>query len=214
MGIAERKQREKQKRINDILDAAESVFFSENGLSASMEDVAAQAEVSKGTLYLHFKNKESLYLGIGSRANKVAQEYLQKGISRAELGIDQVLEATKSYREFAQKYPHYFKLKSFSDDVANRSLDRDSDDPLLNECIESGMSCGRALAEAIERGIQDGSIRSDIDPMTTTLLIWSQSNGVIKLLQSNSKKIIERLELKPDALFSAFQELIRTSLAA
>ncbi len=214
MSIAERKTREKQKRINAILDAAEEVFFGGDGLTASMDEVASLAEVSKGTLYLYFKNKESLYLGIGVRANKVALDYLQIGINRGEKGIDKVLEAVKSYNEFARKYPHYFRLKSFSDEIANRPFREGSDDPQMDLCMESGMACGRALAGAIESGILDGTIRSDIDPMTTTLLIWSQSNGVIKLIESKGMHLKERMGIDPDKLFEAFQKFVHRSIAA
>lgn len=214
MSIAERKTREKQRRVNDILDAAEEVFFGKNGLNASMADVATLAEVSKGTLYLYFKNKESLYLGIGVRANKVAVEFLQKGINRGERGIEKVMGAINGYHEFAREYPHYFRLKSFSDEIANRTFREGSSDPQMDLCMESGMACARALAGAIECGIQDGSIRSSVDPMTTTLLIWSQSNGVIKLIESKGMHLEERLGIDPDHLFKAFQEFVHRSIAA
>ena len=84
----------------------------------------------------------------------------------------------------------------------------------MDMCMESGMACGRALAGAIESGIQDGSIRSDIDPMTTTLLIWSQSNGVIKLIESKGMQLEERLGINPDKLLAAFQEFVHRSIAA
>ena len=60
MGIAERKEREKEHRRNTILDAAEEVFFSKGINLATMDEVAERAELSKGTLYLYFKNKEEL----------------------------------------------------------------------------------------------------------------------------------------------------------
>jgi TetR/AcrR family transcriptional regulator len=214
MSIAERKTREKQRRVNAILDAAEEVFFGDDGMSASMDEVANLAEVSKGTLYLYFKNKESLFLGIGVRANKVAVEFLQMGIDRGDRGIEKVLEAVSAYHEFSVKYPHYFRLKSLSDEITNRPFRDGSDDPQMDMCMESGMACGRALAGAIEDGIKDGSIRSDIDPMITTLLIWSQSNGVIKLIESKGMHLKDRLGIDPDNLFKAFQKFVYRSIAA
>jgi TetR/AcrR family transcriptional regulator len=40
MGIAERKERERQQRRNDIIDAAERIFFSRGSAVASMDEVA------------------------------------------------------------------------------------------------------------------------------------------------------------------------------
>ena len=57
MGVAERRQREKEERRSCIVAAAEAVFL-EKGLDvATMDEIAARAEVSKGTLYLYFKEK-------------------------------------------------------------------------------------------------------------------------------------------------------------
>ena len=45
-----------------------SAFFSEKGFNkATMEDIAHQAELSPGTLYLYFKNKEELYASLSLR---------------------------------------------------------------------------------------------------------------------------------------------------
>ena len=78
MGIAERREREKQRRRNDILDAAEHVFFEKGLKSATMDEVAEEAELSKGTLYLYFKSKEDLYLGITERALTVLKQMFQQ----------------------------------------------------------------------------------------------------------------------------------------
>ena len=64
MGIAERKEREKEYRKESILDAAQKVFF-EKGLHLStMDEIAETAELAKGTLYLYYHSKEDLYLAV------------------------------------------------------------------------------------------------------------------------------------------------------
>ncbi len=212
MGINERKQREKQRRVNEILDAAEAVFFSDLGISASMDEVAEKAEVSKGTLYLYFKNKESLLLGIGVRANIVAKEYLQKGVDRAGSGMMQILEALKSYYLYSQKYPHYFKLKSFSNELMCKPLCQRDGDPQAEKFFESGLACANTLSGALERGIKDGSIRKDIDPLATTFLIWAQITGVIKLIDSMHETLNEEFNIESDYLLKEFLEFVKRSL--
>ena len=68
MGIQERKQRERERRRQQIIVAAKRVF-SERGFSkTTMEDIAREAELSPGTLYLYFKNKDELYASLSLRA--------------------------------------------------------------------------------------------------------------------------------------------------
>ncbi|MCJ9753610.1 TetR/AcrR family transcriptional regulator [Neorhizobium sp. BETTINA12A] len=56
-----REKRDPQQRRADILAAA-FACFSERGFAATrMEDVAARAGIAKGTVYLHFPDKEALF---------------------------------------------------------------------------------------------------------------------------------------------------------
>lgn len=47
-----------------ILEAASRIFARHGFQAARMEDIAAEAGVAKGTLYLYFKNKDDLVLGL------------------------------------------------------------------------------------------------------------------------------------------------------
>jgi AcrR family transcriptional regulator len=51
-------------RVQRIVDAAAQLFARRHYHEVRMDDIAAQAEVAKGTLYLHFKTKEDLYLAL------------------------------------------------------------------------------------------------------------------------------------------------------
>jgi len=48
-------------RREAILDAALEVFSSRGFAAARLDDIAARAGVAKGTIYLHFKDKEALF---------------------------------------------------------------------------------------------------------------------------------------------------------
>jgi len=53
--------RRKQARPGEILDAALSVFAEKGFAAARMEDIAAKAGVTKGTIYLYFPSKEEVF---------------------------------------------------------------------------------------------------------------------------------------------------------
>lgn len=54
-------QRRPEARPDEIIDAALAVFGQSGFARAKLDDVARQAGVSKGTLYLYFDSKESLF---------------------------------------------------------------------------------------------------------------------------------------------------------
>jgi AcrR family transcriptional regulator len=67
MGIRERKERERERRKQQIMVAAKRVFTEKGFSKATMEDIAKEAELSPGTLYLYFKNKDELYASLSLR---------------------------------------------------------------------------------------------------------------------------------------------------
>ncbi len=61
MSTADRREREKEKRRNDIIDVAEKLIFSKGYENVTMDDIARETELARGTLYLYFKNKDGAY---------------------------------------------------------------------------------------------------------------------------------------------------------
>ena len=53
--------RRKEARPGEILDAAALVFAEKGFAAARMEDIAARAGVTKGTIYLYFESKEAVF---------------------------------------------------------------------------------------------------------------------------------------------------------
>jgi len=65
-----RRKRRKEQRPREILKAALELFLAHGYSATRMDDVAASAGVTKGTLYLYFENKEQLFLSVIERNTK------------------------------------------------------------------------------------------------------------------------------------------------
>src|SRR5437868_15475989 len=57
-------ERRKEARPQELLAAALDLFVERGYAATRLDDVAAQAGVSKGTLYLYFTNKEELFKAV------------------------------------------------------------------------------------------------------------------------------------------------------
>lgn len=57
-------QRRKEARPEEIVSAALATFAEHGFAAARLDDVAARAGVTKGTIYLYFKNKEDLFQAV------------------------------------------------------------------------------------------------------------------------------------------------------
>lgn len=86
MGIAERKERELKRRERDILQAALRLFDRDDWQLVTIERIAQEAEVGKGTVYLHFSSKEDI-------CGRLALDFARRLLGRLR-GIDAALPVT------------------------------------------------------------------------------------------------------------------------
>jgi AcrR family transcriptional regulator len=63
-GTSPTRQRRKEARPQELLDAALALFVEKGFAATRSEEVAARAGVSKGTLYLYFPSKEELFKAV------------------------------------------------------------------------------------------------------------------------------------------------------
>lgn len=189
MGIAERREREKEQRKNDIINAAERIFFSKGLENATMDDVAEEAELSKGTLYLYFKNKEDLYLAIHLRGNLILKSLFEEAVKQPKTGIEKTRAIGRAYVDFFHKYPDYFNAMIYYE---SHDIDFEDQESVASQCLIVGKSTLEILIEAIITGIKDGSIRSDIDPYKTALCLWGQTTGIIQIASLKEKIVLAK----------------------
>jgi len=208
MGISERREREKEKRRNDIVDAAERVFFSRGVDAATMDDVAAEVELAKATLYLYFNSKEELYMAILLRGGQILRDMFATAIADKPTGLDRVRAIGRAYVEFARAYPDYFYAMMF---FQNKGLDAG-----IGGCAEQ-CYCVRdetmgIVIEAVASGISDGSIRSDIDPGKAAIILWAQTAGVLQVLAVKGEMIKAVHRFDPDQVIESYFELVEHAL--
>src|SRR3954453_19395952 len=93
-----------------ILTAAARLFATHRFHEARMEDIAAAAEVGKGTVYRYFKDKEELYLALLERAAEGLSSRLGQ-VEGLALGPRGRLEAmVEGVIDFFDGQPHLFDL--------------------------------------------------------------------------------------------------------
>jgi len=176
MGIAERKEREREQRRQAIIDAAEKVFFTKGYDNSTMDDIASMAELSKGTLYLYFQSKDEVHFEIMDRGNQILLVYMEKAIDPEKSGHDNLRLLGEAFVEFSNSHPDYFQAMMFfqSRDMEHQRIDEQK----LKRFIE-GRSSISMLNDMVLKGIADGSVRRDLSPTHLTTLLWSQMMGIL-----------------------------------
>src|SRR5450631_522651 len=86
MGVKERKERERLRRANDIVEAARRVFETKGFLNTTLQDVANEAEISVGLIYRYFESKEDIFASLALKGAKQFDKDLASILKRATTG--------------------------------------------------------------------------------------------------------------------------------
>ncbi|MBN1351212.1 TetR/AcrR family transcriptional regulator [candidate division KSB1 bacterium] len=208
MSISERREREKEQRRNDIINAAEKVFFSKGKDAATMDDVAEASELSKGTLYLYFKNKEELYLAINLRGFKILSDLFAAALAKHNTGIEKIRGIGEAYIQFYKSHPDYFNaLLYFESRDIEAGICSTPDATIACECHDYGELTLKLVADALDIGMKDGTIRMDIDPMTVAVVLWGQFSGLIQLVALKGEHLKKYHKMNVDKILATAFEL-------
>jgi len=179
---ANRRERERKRHREEILEAAEAVFAEKGFHRTTVEDVAARAEFSVGTLYNFFSSKEELFTSL-----------IEKRIEQLSTTVTEVLEEVKAPEEAVRvllrsRINHAFRHQGI---ISLDLLEYLHDHPLkmrqkmgaLREQIQN------RLIEFFREGMASGEFRSDLDPFDMTIALESLSHGFLFEWLTNPKRV-------------------------
>jgi AcrR family transcriptional regulator len=176
MGVAERREREREQRRDLIQEAAKRVFLSKGYAGATVEDIATEAEVSIGTIYLYFMNKEDLYASLNLKTIMAFEEAAARVSATEGMGAEEKLDIT------CETMYTIFR----SDPVGLRGLLHTQVEgsfqllsPRLMESLNrSGQSALAALASIIRQGMEEGVFVPG-DPIVLADALWALFTGLV-----------------------------------
>ncbi len=161
-----------------ILKKALAVFSEKGYSAATLEDIASEAEVTRGAIYWHFDGKADLYNTLlqeySDRGNQIMQEAAAEGgtlleiLRRVFVRQLEVIETDPELRSLMELY-----------------LFKTGPDPELEEGRQQQVEASAGLVEMLTsimgQGIQAGLLRSDIDPKDMARAYLAFQNGLIQL---------------------------------
>lgn len=201
MGIQERKRRERKRRRHQIMVAAKEVFFIKGFTKTTMEDIAREAELSPGTLYLYFKNKDELYASLSveilERLHRKLKRVYAKAPQSPQLRIVLLKQTLFEVYEFDPLIlVSLFHLQS-SDILKNLSP------PMLAHIRDLSQKTIGIIAAIFEEGVS-GRVFIEKPPQDLSDVMWGLFSGVV--LWEESKRIInDRSEPVLPAFDTAFE---------
>lgn len=167
-----RREREKLAHRQDILDAATRVFAEKGFFSATLDEVAQEAEFSKGTLYLYFSSKDDLlYNVISSKTSHLTKIFHDILVMKSSFK-EELRKLLKKLAEMAFAEKDFFSIFISHHAEFFKPLSPDK----AKEICAVHADFDKVMVSRIEKAIEDGEMR-DITPYAT--------NGIIRAASQN-----------------------------
>jgi len=192
MGIEERKEREKEHRKEEILNAAQKVFFDKGLPTATMDEIAEAAELSKGTLYLYYKSKEDLYLGVMMRGMQVLYTEYEVLAASQDSPLQKIVKLSELYIDFFASNRNFFRMFHF---LQMPQFHKQVSEEMQQYCGTETRRLWDIVIAIMKQGMETGILRSDLNPIEIGIILWSSSTALMLRGDTEGERWKERLNI-------------------
>jgi AcrR family transcriptional regulator len=188
--LAERRQEEKDRRRDEILDAAAAVAGQHGMAAFTMDQVARKARLSRALLYVYFRDKEDLLMGLADRAHGMLHARFVAICAKRQTGLKMIMAMGRAYVAFAEDSPVYFEALAC---FAAHEPDKKEQNTNVARCLESGDLIHALMIQALDTGIGDGSIRRDIGSLPlVAVTLWGFMHGIIQIIATKGEVLAHK----------------------
>jgi AcrR family transcriptional regulator len=176
--VAQRIESEKQERVERILGAARKLFLEKGYLGATMRDIALEAELSTGAIYVYFSGKDEIYEKVCEEAFMVVIGLIEKATLIDGTPQDRIRAVARQYVTFYTDYTEYFEMLTFHDLGFTK---RGQSEHLRERLKDLTAQAVTVIEGVVANGISAGIFRSDIDSTQASFNLWAGLEGILIL---------------------------------
>ncbi|HEY2099970.1 MAG: hypothetical protein QOI50_7401 [Pseudonocardiales bacterium] len=174
-----------------ILDVAEELFGA-GYQAARMEELAEAADVSVGSIYVHFGNKAGLYLALAERAADQFAAYLDRAWQSDCTALEKVMACGELYLRFHLEHPNSFRFLAFD----GFGTELDQVDQELRQRVGERLDEILGVFQAhIEMAIANGEADPSFTPKEAARFLWGAWNGVVSFSLRNDRMALTDEEI-------------------
>ena len=192
--MSREKTSEKRQRI---LAAALKVFAQRGFYNAKVSEVAREAKVADGTIYLYFKNKDDLLISLFEDRMDFLIRRLHEELDQAGgTSLNRVRAVIRAHLQIAEKWPDLAEFITVELRQSSKFV-KEYENPKFSEYL-------KILRDLVEEGQRDGTIRDDIDARLVARSIFGALDEALLTLVLAGRNTGEALERTSNQLSQLF----------
>jgi AcrR family transcriptional regulator len=192
-------------RRDALLNAAVRVFGEGGFDSATMERIAHEADVAKGTTYLYYTSKQSIYDAALARGLAEIDSRTQAAMEQAATLRDAITAFLTTRAEYFFQNRDFFRM--YVGAIARRITSTNAKPSEIQSLVDRQP---RRLEQAIARAVERREIRR-VDPAATALAIFDITRGLVarRLASSGTRDVTEDAQFVADLIWKGLKKEAR-----
>ena len=153
MGIAERRERERQARKGAVLEATRQLVLEKGFRGTTTKEVAKYCELSEATLFFYFRNKDEILVSLLFESIRFWADGLED-IAKSKLSKTKLLDKIwQFHEEVNDKHPEYYTVSAY---LAQPGVLSGVSEEIKNEIVHLSGENFQRLADLLERATGQG----------------------------------------------------------
>lgn len=156
-----------------IIDATERLLVEAGDPDdVSIRAIADAVQVTPPSIYLHFADKDDLIVAVCARAFAAFDATIEEATTADP--VESLRRRAHAYVHFGLENPAQYRILFMSPGIGDGAVGEDGQ--------RTGTVAFTHLVDAVQRAIDAGALRADLDPHLIATGLWTSMHGVTSLL--------------------------------
>jgi hypothetical protein len=113
-------------------------------------------------------------------------------VTSGEPTIRLIANLGEAYYEYFRSYRNYFRMYYFFE---NPQVQSQVSPEMMDTCIQSDRKIWNVVTSVFQRGIDEGLLHKNLDPLEASVILWSNSNGLMRIMDRQDEYWRKRMGL-------------------
>lgn len=183
MGTTQRKERERDQRRRDILSSARVAFLKHGIATTTMERIAQEAELAKGTLYLYFRNREELLMGLLADDLRTLTASITTVANSPLSPPEKLKQAFTTFHSYSQENVFFYQMMTHTN--VGLMISSVAENPVITDFVSINEQLITIVESIVEQGVREGyfHLHGPIRRVVAEIIIAMK--GSVMILRNN-----------------------------
>ena len=193
-----------------IMKAAEKLFFEKGYLQTTIDDISKASEYSRRTIYSYYESKDDILHHIIEKGLQTLKTDIEFAVNSNDDFVGRYKTICMAMSKYQREYPHSINNINNSN-AADIDLSNASDTVKHILCL--GTEINTILKSFVESGKKSGIVRKDVVPLLTVYVLWSSITALLTLADTKGQFICAQINISEEEFLEyGFKQIINSIL--